>query len=102
MQSQICATATLSTEEPFACAQYVKFSSHISQVGGGGQEIDVQCDTIDGPGWISGPSETYVQSIKQGLQLFRNWERRMKQIFVFIGDTRNNQKHLSERQKENR
>ncbi len=32
---------------------------------GGGQEIDGQCDNIDGQGWIYGPSQIYIQQYNQ-------------------------------------
>ncbi len=31
-------------------------------MGGGGQEIEGQRDTIEGRGWISGPRQTHIQS----------------------------------------
>jgi hypothetical protein len=47
LPSQIRVTATLSTEEPFALAQYLYFSSDISQWSMGGWQ------ETDGCSWIS-------------------------------------------------
>ncbi len=54
-----------STEEAFAWAQYLWFSPHIDQVKRReGQEIDGRHDTLDGHGWTSSPSQTYILSYR--------------------------------------
>ncbi len=61
VQSHICVTVTLSTEEPYCLSSVFIVLPQISQAGGGGQEIDGQGYTIDSNDWISGPSQTQIQ-----------------------------------------
>ncbi len=60
---------------------FIVFPSYQPVECGGGAGIDSQRDTIDGRGWISGPSQIHTHTMKQGLQLFCDWGRQKSRFF---------------------